>query len=138
MDLIVALVSVLGACAAPRKVFPGTNPDLPFSSAVQVGNTLYVAGHLGVDPATGQVPADPAAEVRIMLDRFAATIERAGMTMDDLVQVQVHCADVSLYDTFNGIYRARFTGGDFPSRAFIGSGPLLFGMRFEMQAIAIR
>ena len=66
-----------------------------------------------------------------------ATILPAGMTMDDLVSVQVFCSDVSLFDKFNGVYRGYFKK-DFPARAFIGSGPLLRGARFEMQAIAVK
>ena len=49
----------------------------------------------------------------------------------------VYSPDLSLYGDFNEVYRSHFEG-DFPARAFIGSGPLLFGMRFEMQAIAVR
>ena len=56
----------LGSCASPRQAFAG-NPALPFSKAVLVGDTLYVAGHLGVDPTTGMAPSDPAEEVRLLL-----------------------------------------------------------------------
>jgi hypothetical protein len=56
--------------------------------------------------------------------------------MDDLVQVQVHCSDVGLYQVFNDAYRARFSGA-FPARAFLGSGTLLRGCRFEMLGIAV-
>jgi enamine deaminase RidA (YjgF/YER057c/UK114 family) len=44
---------------------------------------------------------------------------------------------VAHYDAFNKIYRTYFTQ-EFPARAFIGSGRLLFGARFEVQAIAVR
>jgi enamine deaminase RidA (YjgF/YER057c/UK114 family) len=57
--------------------------------------------------------------------------------MDDLVAVQVFCSDISLYDEFNAIYRTYFSGG-FPTRAFIGSGKLLRGGRFEVQGIAVK
>jgi enamine deaminase RidA (YjgF/YER057c/UK114 family) len=59
------------------------------------------------------------------------------MTMDNLVTVTVYCPDLTLYDKFNAIYRTYF-GKDFPARAFIGSGPLLRGARFEIQGIAVR
>jgi 2-iminobutanoate/2-iminopropanoate deaminase len=134
--LATAAVLLIAACASPRRYFPPADPGRPFNSAVLAGGVLWVAGHLGVDPQTGEVPADPAAEARAMLDAFAATLARAGMTMDDLVSVQVFCADVSLYDTFNAIYRERFTQ-PFPARAFIGSGPLLRNARFEIQGAAI-
>ena len=57
--------------------------------------------------------------------------------MDDLVAVQVFCADVALLETFNGMYRTSFAK-DAPARAFIGSGQLLFGARFAVQAVAVR
>ncbi len=107
----------------------------PFSGAVMVGDTLYISGMLGLQ--NGQVPADPAEETRIIMESFKATLEEAGMTMDDLVNVTIYCSDVSHYDAFNSVYRSYFTQ-EFPARAFIGSGDLLFDARFEMQAIAVR
>lgn len=110
---------------------------LPFSSAVLVGETLYLSGHIGVDRATRKVPAGAEQEARLMLDGFRETLARAGCGMGDLVFVQVFCSDVSLFETFNAIYREYFEGG-LPARAFLGSGPLLFGARFEMQGIAVK
>jgi 2-iminobutanoate/2-iminopropanoate deaminase len=116
---------------------PTRNASLPFSDGVMVGNTLYLAGRLGVDPKTNQVPSDPEQEARLMIDGFKAVLAEAGMTMDDLVSVQIFCSDISLYDKFNGVYRSYFKK-DFPARAFLGSGPLLRGAHFEMQAIAVK
>lgn len=106
----------------------------PFSDAVLVGRTLYLAGRTGHDVKTGKLPEDPADEVRAVLDQIKAVLTQEGAAMDDLVYVQVFCTDVKLYDTFNGVYRTYFT--KFPARAFIGSGPLLGGARFEVQGIA--
>lgn len=111
--------------------------NLPFSDAVLVGDTLYLSGNGGLDLATMTVPADPQDEARLLMENFRATLALADMTLDDLVSVTVYCPDLSLYADFNEVYRSYFEG-DFPARAFIGSGPLLFGMRFEMQAIAVR
>jgi enamine deaminase RidA (YjgF/YER057c/UK114 family) len=111
--------------------------DFVFSDGVQVGNTLYVAGHLGLDPKTGKPPATAKEEAKLVLDAFKATLARADMTMDDLVTVTVYCPDVALWQEFNGVYRGYF-GKDFPARAFIGSGPLLFGARFEVQGVAVK
>ena len=111
--------------------------DLPFSDAVLVGDTLYLSGNGGLDVSTMTVPDDPKAEAKLLMENFTATLALADMSLDDLVSVTVYCPDLSLYGDFNEIYRSYFDG-DFPARAFIGSGPLLFGMRFEMQAIAVR
>ena len=66
-----------------------------------------------------------------------AQLIAAGMTMDDLVSVQIFCPDVKHYDAFNAVYRTFFTK-EFPARAFLGSGPLLFGARFEVMGIAVK
>ena len=118
-------------------VLPTRKDQLPFSDAVLSGNTLYLAGRIGVDPQTGKAPEDVEKEIRFLLDGVKATLAAADMTMDDLVSVQIFCPDLSLYEKFNEVYRTYFTK-DFPARAFIGSGPLLRGGRFEAQGIAIR
>jgi enamine deaminase RidA (YjgF/YER057c/UK114 family) len=124
---------------APRKHInlPSRPVQAPFSDGVLVGNTLYLAGRIGLDPATGKPPAEVEAEVRLLLDGLKAALTAAGMTMDDLVSVQIHSPDLSLYDRFNKVYRSYF-GEQLPARAFIGSGPLLFGGRFEAMGIAIK
>ena len=116
---------------------PTRNASLPFSDGVMVGNTLYLAGRLGVDPKTNQVPSDPEQEARLMIDGFKAVLAEAGMTMDDLVSVKIFCSDISLYDKFNGVYRSYFKK-DFPARAFLGSGPLLQGAKFEIMGVAVK
>ena len=108
---------------------------LPFSGAVWVGDLLFVSGSLGL--VDGQPPNDAEEEARLVMESIKSTVEDAGITMDDLVSVQVFCSDVDLYDVFNKVYRTYFTG-NFPARAFLGSGPLLFGARFEVLAIGSR
>ncbi len=115
----------------------GRTDTLPFSHGVLAGNTLYLSGNIGIDPRTGRPPDDLEAEIRLVLDSMKGTLADAGMTMDNLVTVQVFCPDLSLYDRFNTVYRSYF-GKDVPARAFIGSGPLLRGGHFEVQGIAVK
>lgn len=111
--------------------------NLPFSAAVMVGDTLYLSGNGGLDTTTMSPPDDPQEEAKLMMEGFIAVLAQADMTLDDLVTVTIYSPDLSLYSDFNEVYSSYFSG-EFPARAFIGSGPLLFGMRFEMQAIAVR
>jgi len=83
------------------------------------------------------VPASAETEATNVLNNIQKTLAEAGMTMDDLVTVQVFCSDVSNYDAFNKVYRGFFKQ-EFPARAFLGSGKLLFGARFEVQGIAVK
>ncbi len=139
--LLVALALTLSAPTGAQEVEhinprSATDPDAPpFSGAVRVGNTVYLSGTLGLDPGQ-QLPATPEAEARNVLNNIRSTLEAAGLTMDDLVQVQIFSSDVSHYDAFNRVYRTFFTG-EFPARAFLGSGTLLFGARFEVMGIAV-
>lgn len=144
--LVLSGAALIGATALPLSgqeareyVNPRNASDteaLPFSGAVWVGNTLYLSGTIGLDE-NQQVPDTPEEEARLVMDSFKSTLEAAGLTMDDLVTVTVYCSDVSHYAAFNSVYRTYFTG-DFPARAFIGSGTLLFDARFEVQGIAAR
>jgi 2-iminobutanoate/2-iminopropanoate deaminase len=111
--------------------------NLPFSDAVWHGDTLYLCGHLGLDPKTGKPGATPAEEARLVLEGVQSTLQAAGLTMGNLLSVQIFCSDVSLFEAFNTVYRTFFKG-DYPARAFLGSGKLLFDARFEVQGIAGR
>ena len=102
----------------------------PFSGAVVVGDTAYLSGVLG----SGDT-AEAAAKAG--LDSLQNSLKGAGMTMDDLVSVQIFCPNVADYDAFNKVYRTYFKA-EFPARAFLGSGPLLRGAKFEIQGIAVR
>jgi 2-iminobutanoate/2-iminopropanoate deaminase len=109
----------------------------PFSDGVWHGDTLYLSGHIGLEPTTGRPPSTAEAEARLVLDGVKGTLQAAGLTMDDLVSVQIFCSDVSLFEEFNVVYRSYFNG-EYPARAFLGSGKLLFDARFEVQGIAAK
>jgi len=127
------------AAQSTRKVYnaPEKTVQAPFSDGILAGNTLYLAGRIGLDPKTGQPPAAIEDEIKLMMDSMKGTLTQAGMTMDDIVYVQVFCSDLSLFDKFNPVYKSYFTK-DYPARAFIGAGSLLRGGHFELQAIAVR
>ena len=115
-----------------------TNPALPFSDAILVDDkTLYLSGRIGVIPGTMQIPTNLDEEITNLMQDLRNTLALADMTLDDLVQLQIFCPDVSLWQHFNAIYRTFFTG-PLPARAFLGSGPLLFGAHFELIGIAVK
>ena len=108
-----------------------------FSAAVMAGDTLYISGSTDIDPATGKPPADAKVGAKLILDGMKRTVERAGMTMDDLVWVQVFAADLSNYAAFNEVYRTYFKG-PLPARAFLGAGSLLANSHYEVMGIAVK
>jgi 2-iminobutanoate/2-iminopropanoate deaminase len=115
-----------------------SDPSRPFSDAVLIdGKTLYLSGRIGLIPGTDKVPETAEEEAHLVLQEFQRVLAMAGMKMDDLVSLQIFCSDVSLWERFNVVYRGYFEG-QLPARAFLGSGPLLFGARFELQGIAVK
>jgi regulator of ribonuclease activity A len=120
----------------PRTTMPAGLKRLPFSDAVRTGDTLAISGRIGIDPATLRPPTDAAAEARLVMDDLRRVLGAAGMTTDDLVMVTIFAPDVGNFATFNAVYLEYF-GEALPARAFIGSGPLLFGAHFELTALAV-
>ncbi|HKW34769.1 MAG TPA: Rid family hydrolase [Candidatus Acidoferrum sp.] len=149
---IVGVVLIVGAVFTVKGVFSQTTIQptrkviklasgpvaAPFSDGILSGNTLYLAGRIGVDPKTGKVPEKIEDEIKFLLDGEKEVLAQAGMTMDDLVYVQIACSDLSLFQKFNPIYASYFTTKDYPAREFIGAGSLLLGGHFELQAIAVK
>jgi 2-iminobutanoate/2-iminopropanoate deaminase len=133
----------VAASAVPAKHFPsagspasGTNPA--FSAAVEANGTLYISGTTdGVDPATGQKPADARIGAKVVMDNIKRTVEAAGYTMDDITWLQVFASDLKDYAAFNEVYRTFFKG-PLPARAFIGAGSLLGNAHFEVMGIAVK
>jgi reactive intermediate/imine deaminase len=139
LSLLAALASA-GLAAQENRAYTdarsaGDEGVPPFSCAVATGNTLYVSGHIGL--VGDKVPDNASDEARAVMDAVKATVEKAGFTMDDIVQLQIFCSDVSHYAAFNEVYRTYFRK-EYPARAFVGSGKLLFDARFEVLAIAVR
>src|ERR1035437_9551350 len=138
---VMLLFFCVAAGAADRKYIVTPRPadfkGLPFSDGVLVGNTLYIAGHIGLDAKTGTPPASAEDEARLAMDAIKQTVDAAGLTMDDVVSVQIFCTDLKLYDTFNSVYKTYFHG-DYPARAFVGTDNLLRGGRYEVMGIAVK
>ena len=141
---LVALLTGTAAVAAdsdrhyiPAPSPPGNAPGAPFSEGVMVGGTFYVAGHIGLDPATQKAATDTDREAHLVLDAVKQTLHEAGLSMDDLVSVTVYCTDLSLYDSFNAVYRGYFHA-PYPARAFIGVNQLVRGAHFEIAGVAVK
>jgi 2-iminobutanoate/2-iminopropanoate deaminase len=137
---LLATLSLQAAEPSHKFIVVDSSParaQLPFSDAVRAGNTLYVAGTLGLDPSTAKIPADPKVEAKMALDAVQRTLEAAGYKFEDLVSVQVYCTNLDLYAPFNEVYRGYFHE-HFPARAFIGASALVRGAHFEIMGTAVK
>lgn len=114
------------------------NTGLPYSSGIMVGNTLYVAGHLGRDPVTSQLAKGGIeAETRQSIANIGEVLKAAGMSFKDVTTVTVYITDFKEFDRFNAVYREYFPT-DPPARATVQVAALNAGARVELQMIAAK
>jgi len=90
----------------------------PYSQAVKFGNLLITSGQLGIDPATGAIPATIEEQTRQSLENVKAIVEAAGASMDQVVKTTVFLKDMNDFATVNGIYAQYFTE-PYPARSAV-------------------
>lgn len=111
----------------------------PLSPGILVGNTLYLSGSTGGDPATGQlVPGGFEPEMRQVMRNMETVLAAAEMDLTNVVQVTTYLADMSDYGRYNEIYREYFTVEPLPTRATVAVKELARGAVVEMMMVAVR
>ena len=88
----------------------------PYSHAVLAGDTLYISGQLGLDPATGALPESVTEQAEQSLKNLGAILEAAGMSYADVVKTTVFLSDMNDFAAINEVY-ARFFASDCPARS---------------------
>ena len=83
LSTFVFLTPVVSLAQRPTTMSAASVAKLPFSRGLGLGDTLYVSGHLGVDPAVGKAPDDPEEEARQVLHSVELTLKEAGMTYEN-------------------------------------------------------
>ena len=124
----------------PDVITTGSAPAAigPYSQAVRVGDRLYCAGQIGIDPATGEmVSGGIEAETRQVLRNIGAVLDAAGFRTIDVVQAQVFLVDLDDYATVNSIYAELF-GASPPARAAVQVARLPKDARIEIMVTADR
>jgi 2-iminobutanoate/2-iminopropanoate deaminase len=110
----------------------------PYSPAVEVNNTLYVSGQIGMVPGTGKLAEGGlAAETRQVLENLKRVIEASGYSMTDVVACTVLLTDISFFNEMNQIYMEYFPV-DPPARKAFAVKDLPGGALIEIDAIAAR
>lgn len=136
------LLTALAACGNPgveRKIIATDNAPAaigPYSQAVMMGNTVYLAGQIAIDPATGNiVEGGIEAETHQVMANIKAVLAEAGFDLSDVVQVQAYLADLEEYGSFNEIYATYFINAP-PARAVIEAQRLPKDVRVEIMVTA--
>lgn len=123
----------------PKRIVDSRRLPRPFaqySNAVEAGDFLFTTGHVGLDLATGKLVEGIEGQTRATLDAIKILLEEAGMTLSDVVTVNVYLADYSEFRRMDAVYKEYFPI-DPPARTCV-LGPTMEGMRVEINAVAYR
>jgi len=118
---------VIHTDAAPRAI--GT-----YSQAVRCGDTIYLAGQIGLDPATMEMVAGIEPQIHRVLENLKAVAEASGGGLGDIVKLTVYLTDLGNFARVNEIM-AKFFSEPYPARAAVGVASLPRGALVEMDAI---
>jgi reactive intermediate/imine deaminase len=105
-----------------------------YSQAVRAGDTLYLSGQIGLDPATMQMAEGVEAQTHRVFRNLAAVADAAGMSLDDAVRMTVYLTDLSHFARVNEIM-AQYVREPYPARAAVGVAALPRGALVEIDAI---
>ena len=112
----------------------------PYVQGVDLGSMIITSGQIPVDPKTGAVAEDVAAQARQSLENVQAIVEAAGLQVSDIVKTTVFVKDLNDFGTVNAAYEAFFSeqGAPFPARSCVEVARLPKDVKIEIEAIAVR
>jgi len=109
----------------------------PYSQALKVGNTLYLAGQIALDPETNRmVEGGIEAQTHRVLQNLGAVLNAAGFSFSDVVQAQVFLANLNDYKAMNSIYAEYFNKAP-PARAVVEAAKIPKGALVEIMMVAV-
>jgi enamine deaminase RidA (YjgF/YER057c/UK114 family) len=122
-----------------KAIYPANFPKGDTASpGILTNDRLFISGMAGIDPATGKVPDDPAAQVDQALDGMQAVVKAAGLEMSHMVFVNPYLTSAIPSHVMNERYARRFEFGNTPGRATIEVSSLPGGAHIEYTAVAVR
>jgi reactive intermediate/imine deaminase len=108
----------------------------PYSQAVHVGDTLYVSGQIGLDPATMLLAEGIDGQIERVLENLKAIAEAAGGSLADVVKLNAYLTDLAHFAKFNEAM-SRYFATPYPARAAVGVAALPRGALVEADAVLV-
>lgn len=108
----------------------------PYSPGIKTGNTVYLSGQLGIDPATGKLCEGAAAQANQSLTNIETLLTEAGATMDNVVKATVLLNDIANFAAVNEVYAQHFSE-PYPARSAFQVGALPAGGLVEIEVVAV-
>jgi reactive intermediate/imine deaminase len=139
---LLSAAALLAGCDGPRApslelhfIPVAGNSSLPFSSAVRVGDMLYLSGQIGSDSTGKLVAGGIGPETRQTMENIRAVVESNGSSMDRVVKCLVMLADMNQWSAMNRVYLTYFPR-HLPARSAMGASGLALGAQVEIECLA--
>ncbi len=139
--LILSLVASSASAQAPApaiEYFPAPaingNPA-PFSSAVRVGDVVYLSGSIGITP-DGKLPETFEGQAKQTMENIGGALKARGLGWGDVFKCTVFIADMKNWPAFNAVYVPYFQPGKLPARSAVGVSGLALGAQLELECLA--
>jgi len=112
-----------------------TKPRASYSNFTKAGDFVFIAGQVGIDPDTGDIPIEFSKQMRIIFENIRKILESEGGSLSNIVKTTAFLSDSSYHEEYDMIYRSYFQNG-FPSRSTVQSGLMHPKFKIEIEAIA--
>lgn len=134
---VLAFTGSVASAAPPVEYFPGSvhNGPAPFSSAVRVGDVLYMSGQIGLGP-DGKLPDTFDGQAKQTMENIGTTLKAHGLGWGNVFKCTVFIADMKNWPAFNTIYVPYFPAGRLPARSAFGANGLAYGAQLELECMA--
>ena len=109
----------------------------PYSQAIRAGDTVYLSGQLGIDPATGNLVEGVEAQAQQALKNLRAVAQAAGGELADIVKLTLLLADINDFTKVNETM-TEFFSAPYPARATYQVAALPKAARIEIEAVLVR
>ena len=138
--LVLAAATAQAQAAPPAEVeyFPApaiNGRAAPFSSAVRVGDVVYLSGAIGVAP-DGTLPQGFEAQAKQTMENVGAALKARGLGWGDVFKCTVMLDNMADWPKFNEIYVPYFPAGKLPARSAFGADGLAIGALIELECLA--
>ena len=139
--VLLAMVASSAAAQAPApavEYFPAPalqGRPAPFSSAVRVGDVLYLSGAIGITP-DGKLPDTFEGQAKQTMENIGAALKARGAGWGDVFKCTVFIADMKNWPAFNAVYVPYFQPGKLPARSAVGASGLALGAQLELECLA--
>lgn len=102
------------------KTISAPAPAGSYSQGIKVGNRIYVAGQVARNPVSGEIPLTIEEQTKLALQNIQNILEAADSSMEDVVKVNVHLADLNDFNKYDQVYK-EFFSEPYPVRTTVGS-----------------